>query len=211
KPGQRYIQFPKSKVAIGSEYPTFSLNLSHGFKDLLGSDVDFDKWKFTIADEANLKLAGSINYKVSFAGFLNNRKVFIQDYQFFNGNESQVAKEYMNTFQLLPYYSAFTISHLYSILNFEHHLNGLLSNKLPLFKRLSWTFVNGANAFYINKNDNYLEVFAGVENIFKLFRIDVVAGSRNGQKINVDYRIGLGGSIGSAVNTSVSRSNNVAF
>ncbi|HUS03576.1 MAG TPA: DUF5686 and carboxypeptidase regulatory-like domain-containing protein [Chitinophagaceae bacterium] len=211
KPGQRYIQFPKSKVAIGSEYPTFSLNLSHGFKDMFGSDVDFDKWMFTIADEANLKLAGSIKYKVSFAGFLNNSKVFIQDYQFFNGNESRVAKEYMNTFQLLPYYSAYTISHFYSLLNFEHHLNGLLSNKLPLFKRLSWTFVNGANAFYIDKNDNYVEIFAGVENIFKLFRIDVVAGSRNGQKINVDYRIGLGGSIGSAVNTTVSRSNNVAF
>jgi hypothetical protein len=211
KPGQRYIQFPHSKVAIGSKYPTFALNFLHGFDAVLGSDVDFDKWKFTVSDDVNLKLAGSIKYKIAAAGFLNNKKVFIQDYQFFNGNETQVAKEYMNTFQLLPYYSAYTTSSLYAIFHLEHHLNGLLSNKIPVFKRLNWKFVSGANVFYVDRKNSYVEVFAGVENIFKLFRFDVAAGSRNSQKINVDYRLGLGGNIGSAVNSSVSRSNTVAF
>ena len=211
KPGQRYIQFPHSKVAIGSKYPTFALNFSHGFNNILGSDVDFDKWKFTISDDVNLKLAGAIKYKVSIGGFLNNKKVFIQDYQFFNGNESQFAKEYMNTFQLLPYYSTYTTAHVYGILNFEHHLNGLLSNKIPLFKKLNWTFLDGANAFYVDKNNNYTEVFAGVENIFKVLRFDVVAGTRNGQKINVDYRVGFGGSIGGSLNSSRFRGRNVGF
>jgi hypothetical protein len=211
KPGQRYIQFPHSKVAIGSKYPTFALNLSRGFNNIFGSDVDFDKWEFTVSDDVNLKLAGAIKYKVSVAGFFNNKKVFIQDYQFFNGNESQFAKEYMNTFQLLPYYSAYTTAHLYGILNFEHHLNGLLSNKIPLFKKLNWTFLDGANAFYVDKNNNYAEVFAGVENILKVLRFDAVAGTRNGQKINIDYRIGLGGSIGGALNSSRFRGRGVGF
>ena len=202
KPGQRYIQFPHSKVAIGSKYPTFALNISHGFKNTLGSDVNFDKWKFTVWDDVNLKLAGSVKYKISVAGFLNNKEVFIQDYQFFNGNEALAAKEYMNTFQLLPYYSAFTTSPLYAIVNFEHHLNGLLSNKIPLFKKLNWHFLNGVNAFYVDRNNNYAEVFAGVENIFKILRFDVVAGSMNGQKINIGYRIGFGGSIGGSINSS---------
>jgi hypothetical protein len=138
KPGQRYIQFPRSKVAIGSKYPTFTAGLQHGFSSLLGSDVDFDKWKFEIADDANLKLAGSIKYKISLGGFLNSNKVFIQDYQFFNGNESKVAKEYMSTFQLLPYYSAYTTGSFFAIAHLEHHLNGLLTNKIPLFKKLNW-------------------------------------------------------------------------
>ncbi|MEJ7675428.1 MAG: DUF5686 and carboxypeptidase regulatory-like domain-containing protein [Chitinophagaceae bacterium] len=151
KPGQRYIQFPRSKVAIGSDYPTFALNLSHGFNQVFGSDVDFDKWKFTISDDVNLKLRGIIKYKIAAAGFLNNNKVFIQDYQFFNGNESVLAKEYMNTFQLLPYYSAFTTASVYGILHFEHHYNGLVTNKIPLFKRLNWHIVDGVNAFYVNE------------------------------------------------------------
>lgn len=211
KPGQRYIQFPHSKVAIGSKYPTFAFNYSHGFNNILGSDVDFDKWKFTISDDVNLKLAGAIKYKIAAAGFLNNKKVFIQDYQFFNGNESHFSKEYMSTFQLLPYYSAFTTAHLYGTLNFEHHLNGLLSNKIPLFKKLNWTFLDGANAFYVDKNNNYEEVFFGVENIFKVLRFDVVAATRNGQKINVDYRIGFGGSIGASLNSSRFRGRSVGF
>jgi hypothetical protein len=211
RPGQRYIQFPHSKIAIGSKYPTFAFNYSHGFNNFLGSDVDFDKWKFTISDDINLKLAGAIKYKIAAAGFLNNKKVFIQDYQFFNGNESHFAKEYMSTFQLLPYYSAFTTSNLYGILNFEHHLNGLLSNKIPLFKKLNWSFLDGANAFYVDKNNNYEEVFVGVENIFKVLRFDVVAGTRNGEKINIDYRIGFGGSIGANLNSSRFRGRSVGF
>ncbi|MGI8581229.1 MAG: DUF5686 and carboxypeptidase regulatory-like domain-containing protein [Chitinophagaceae bacterium] len=211
KPGQRYIQFPHSKVAIGSKYPTFALNFSHGFNNFLGSDVDFDKWKFTVSDDINLKLAGAIKYIISAAGFFNNKRVYIQDYQFFNGNESQFAKEYMNTFQLLPYYSAYTTAPIFGILNFEHHLNGLLSNKIPLFKKLNWTFLNGANAFYVDNDNNYTELFVGVENIFKVLRFDVVAGTRNGQKINVDYRVGWGGSIGVSVNSSRFKGKNVGL
>jgi hypothetical protein len=205
KPGQRYIQFPRSKVAIGSKYPTFTAGLEHGFKSLLGSDVDFDKWKFEVADDANLKLAGSIKYKLSLGGFMNSRKVFIQDYRFFNGNESKVAKDYMNTFQLLPYYSAFTTKPFYAIAHLEHHFNGLLTNKIPLFKKLNWNFLYGSNAFYAGSKNNYAEAFAGLENIFKVLRFDVVAGSRNGGKILVDFRLGFGGSIGGSMDRSRSR------
>ena len=202
KPGQRYIQYPHSKVAIGSKYPTFAFAFSHGFNNIFGSDVDFDKWKFSVSDNANLKLAGSIKYKIAVAGFLNNKKVFIQDYQFFNGNESQFAKEYMNTFQLLPYYSAYTTAGLYGILNFEHHLNGLITNKIPLFKKLNWNMLYGSNDFYVSNRNHYEEIFVGLENIFKVLRFDVVAASRNGQKASIDYRIGFGGLIGSSLNSS---------
>ncbi len=201
KPGQRYIQFPRSKVGIGSKYPTFTLNYSHGFKNILGSDIDFDKFKFTISDDVNLKLAGAIKYKIAAAGFLNNTKVFIQDYQFFNGNESKLAKEYMNTFQLLPYYSAYTTAPLYGILNFEHHYNGFITSRIPLFKKLNWHLLDGANAFYIDNKNNYAEFFIGLENIFKVLRFDVVAGSRNGEKPNIDFRVGFGGIIGSTLNS----------
>lgn len=211
KPDQRYIQFPHRKIAIGSKYPTFAFNFSHGFNNILASDVDFDKWKFTVSDNVNLKLAGTIKYKAAIAGFLNNKKVYIQDYQFFNGNESQSAKEYLNTFQLLPYFSAYTTDPLYGILYFEHHLNGLLTNRIPLFKRLNWHLVEGTNAFYVNRNNNYAEVFLGLENIFKVLRFDIVAGSRNGEKAMIDFRVGIGGSLGSSFISSRFKGRNAGF
>ena len=70
KPGQRYIEFPNSKVAIGSKYPTFTLDYTKGIKNIFGSDVDYDKWSLDIADDANLKLAGLIKYKLQVGGFL---------------------------------------------------------------------------------------------------------------------------------------------
>lgn len=200
KPGQKYIEFPHSKIAIRAKYPTFTLEYTKGFKNILGSDIDFDKWSFNIADNANLKLAGSVKYKLELGGFLNTRSVFIQDYKHFYGNISHVAKAYLQTFELSSYYMFSNTSSFYTELHFEHHFNGLLTNKIPLFKKLNWNFADGTNALYINPDRKYAEVFAGLENIFKLFRLDVVAGFQNGYKPVYTYRIGFDGLLGSAIN-----------
>jgi hypothetical protein len=84
KPGQRFIQFPNRKISIGSKIPTFSLNYTKGFNGIFGSDVNFDKWRFTVFDDKNFKLAGLLKYKVGIGGFLNRKSVYIQDYQHFN-------------------------------------------------------------------------------------------------------------------------------
>lgn len=204
KPGQKYILFPNSKMAIGSKYPTFTLNYSKGIKDLLGSDVDFDKWQFSVNDDKNLKLAGTIQYKVGAGGFLNRNAVFIQDYKHFNGNRSAAAAPYVNRFQLAPFYLYSTTAPLYLFGHLEHHFNGLLSNKIPLFRKLNWNFVAGSNAFYVNKNTNYAEVFGGIENILKIFRVDFVAGYDPFGNVRTGLRIGGGGLLGG----SISRGNN---
>lgn len=199
KPGQKYIQFPYNKVAIGSKYPTFSFNYTKGIKNILGSDADFDKWKFTISDNKNLKLAGEFKYKIGVGGFINTNNVPIQDYQHFNGNRSTAAGDYVNTFQLASYYGNSTTAKFFSFAHVEHHFNGLITNKIPLFKKLNWNLTGGSNAFYVNKNNNYAEVFVGLENIFKIFRVDFVAGYANGQKALTGFRIGLGGIIGGSI------------
>lgn len=201
KPGQRYIQFPFNKVAIGSKYPTFTLNYSKGFQDIFGSNVNFDKWNFTVTQDVNFKLAGSIKYKAMVGGFLNDKSVFIQDYQHFNGNKSRLAKEYMNTFQLQSYYANSTTASFYSTVFFEHHLNGLLTNKIPLFKKLNWHLLDGTNFLYINSRTPYAEVFLGMENVFKIFRVDFIEGLQYGYKPNFEVKIGTGGLIGGRIKT----------
>lgn len=199
KPGQRYIQLPYSKISLGSKYPTFTLGYAKGIKNIFGSDVDFDKWKFTISDDKNFKLAGLLKYKIGVGGFLNTTKVYIQDYQHFNGNQSAAASEYVNSFQLSKYYESSTISQFYTFAHLEHHFNGMITNKIPLFKKLNWNLVAGANTFYVNRKSNYVEVFAGFENIFKLLRVDVVAAFENGKRGHTGIRIGTGGLLGSSI------------
>jgi hypothetical protein len=199
KPGQKYIQFPRNKVPVGSKYPTFTLNYTKGIPNIFGSDEDFDKWKFTISDTKNFKLAGELKYKIGIGGFLSDKKVFIQDYQHFNGNRSGAASEYVNSFQLASYYANSTTAGFYSIAHLEHHFNGLLTNKIPLFKKLNWNLVAGSNAFFVNRASNYAEVFVGLENVFKLLRVDFVTAFENGNNTTRGVRIGLGGIIGSSV------------
>ncbi|MDQ2720747.1 MAG: DUF5686 and carboxypeptidase regulatory-like domain-containing protein [Bacteroidota bacterium] len=200
KPGQRYIQFPQSKISIGSKYPTFTLDYTKGLKTIFGSDVDYDKWSMKVIGDANLKLAGSLKYRATIGGFLDTNSVFVQDYKHFYGNPSILAGDYVKSFQLPTYYQFSNTSSFFSELHLEHHSNGLFTNKIPLLKKLNWNLVEGTNALYINPNTKYAEVFVGLENILKIFRIDAVAGFQNGYKPVYTVRFGFGGLLGDAFN-----------
>ncbi len=199
KPGQKYIQFPRYKVSLGSKFPTFSLNYSKGIKNIFSSDVNFDKWNFNFFDDKNFRLAGELKYKIGFGGFLNNSEVYIQDYDHFNGTRTLTASEYVNSFQLAKYYEYSTSAKLYMYTHLEHHLNGLITNKIPLFKRLNWNAVVGSNSLYINKNNNTMEFFVGIENIFKIFRVDIITAYSSGVVTPFTFRIGGGGLLGKSL------------
>jgi hypothetical protein len=196
KPGQRYIEFPDNKLALGSKYPTLAFSYRKGIPDIFGSDVNYDKWQFSVWDDLNLKLRGVFKYRFSIGGFLNTQKLFIQDYQHFNGNQTFFASPYLNSFQLAPYYANSTIAGFYAVGHIEHHFNGMITNKIPLLRNLQWNLVAGSNAFYVNRNNNYVEIFGGLENILKIFRVDVVASYLNGKTGQVGVRLGMDGLFG---------------
>ena len=203
KPGQRYIEFPDNKLAIGSKYPTLALSYRKGIPDIFGSDVDYDKWQFSVWDNLNLKLRGEFKYRFSIGGFFNTRKLFIPDYQHFNGNQTLYASAYLNSFQIAPYYANSTIAAFYAVGHIEHHFNGMITNKIPLLRNLQWNLVAGSNAFYVNRNNNYAELFGGLENIFKMLRVDVVVSYLDGKTGQVGVRLGFDGLFGSFVNAAL--------
>lgn len=180
RPGADYIEFPDRKIGIGSKYPTFNAGITRGIPGLFGSDVDYTKWRLTINDEVDLKLAGSFHYLVSMGGFIGNSKVFFPDYQHYNGNQTIFAAPYLNSFQLAPYYKYSNKQSFNFAAHVEYHLNGLLSNKIPGFRKLNWFFVTGGHALFGQNGMRYQEINFGIENIFKLMRIDFVQGFESG-------------------------------
>jgi hypothetical protein len=85
----------------------------------------------------------------------------------------------------------------------EYHLNGLVTNKIPLFNRLHWNLVSGTNGLYIDDGRKYIEVFGGLENIFKVLRVDIVCGFPGGGQPVYGLRIGLGGLVGGPIRSGV--------
>ncbi len=196
QPGQRYIEFPGSKIPIASRAPVFQLEYTKGISQLLGSDVDYDKWKLSVTGRMNFRLGGEFRYRVGAGGFFNNREVAIPDLQHFNGNQTFYNIKYLNSFQLAPYYRYSNAERLYGFAHVEHHFNGLLTNKVPVLNKLKWNLLIGSNAFYVNQGNYYVEAFAGLENIFKLLRVDFVNAYQPGLGTRFGMRVGLGGILG---------------
>jgi hypothetical protein len=199
QPGQHYIEFPWGKMPLGSDKPSFELKYNKGLRDLFGSDIRFDKWEFSVSDKMNFKMGGEFHYRVGAGGFSNRDSVGLPDLRHFNGNQTFYNINYLNSFQLAPYYRYSNAEKLYLFAHAEHHFNGLLTNKVPLLNKLKWNLVGGANSFYVNKSNYYVEVFAGLENILKLFRVDFVNAYQGGPGNRFGVRVGLGGLIGGKV------------
>lgn len=191
RPGAKYIEYPDRKVSLGSKYPTFTLGITQGVPNLFGSDVDYTKWNFSISDNLNLKLGGLLNYRFRIGGFLNNKSVFVPDLNHFTGSEVAFASPFLNSYQLMPYYSYANASKFYSAAHIEYHLNGLLTNKIPGFKKLNWFLVLGANTLTTNDNQGYYEAFVGLENIFKVIRVDFIKSFPKGMDGNFGVRVSL--------------------
>ena len=196
QPGARYIEFPDRKMMVGSKLPRFSLQYVQGIPSVLSSNVDYSKWKFIVSQEANFKMAGTLSYNISMGGFLNSHEVFLPDYTHFNGNQIIIASDYLNSFQLLPYYKYSNVSAFYATAHLDHHFNGFLTNKVPLLRKWNWHLVAGASGFYLQPNSNYVEAYVGLENILKLFRADMVWGFEQGNQSLMGFRITIPGIFG---------------
>jgi hypothetical protein len=113
------------------------------------------------------------------------------------------------------------VSDTYTSLNYQHHFEGFLLNRIPLFKKLKWrmvgtmnvlkgsvreenlelhstTGINGLPNDPINAlgDEPYVEVGYGVENIFRILRVDAVhrltyLDDRQGEKFAVKFSVRL--------------------
>ena len=213
KPGFTYTQYPDYKVANGSSWPRFTLTYDKGIPGIFNSVSNFDKWRFIIHDDIHLKLFGLLKYVVGVGGFLNSNYVAIPDLMHLYGNRGiGLASPYMQSFQFAQYYAFSNKEPFYEEAHLEYHLNGLLSNKIPLFRQARYYFVFGGNAFYARPGDYYTEAFFGVDNIgYKLvrpLRIDFVQSwdSYMGHNSGIRLGISFGGASTNAVRSNPTHS-----
>jgi hypothetical protein len=107
----------------------------------------------------------------------------------FTGNQVILAGPFTESFQLAPYYKFSNTASLYGTGHIEYHLNGLITNKIPGFKKLNWFLVAGANSLLMEKDKYYVETFLGLENIFKVIRVDYIRSIEKGGTSNNGIRL----------------------
>ena len=178
---QKYISIPE-KVVIGSKWPTLSLTYKKAIKNVFGSDMDYDLLQAAIDGRIRYGLLGEGRYNITYGNFLNNKTMEFMDWHHFNGNRTFVAKNGLNNYSVLDYYT-YSTNKSFAEAAYEHHFNGFIFNKLPLIRKLKWRAVAGIRYFNTDFEINYAEINVGIENVFKVLRVDFVVSFESGQKV----------------------------
>ncbi len=203
RPGQKYLNYPDRKYALGSKYPDFWIHYRKGISVNAGansgfhSDVDYDRLSMTIAkSNIVLGLAGVMAFRFEAGKFLNNEQLYFYDYRHFLGNRITLGNQdrYLYGFKRLPYYG-FSTGDAWLEGHFEHNFKGAITDKIPGLKKMGWSLVAGANFLYTAENKDYVEVSLGFDGIgagfARFLRFDVVSSFIKGKYDGTGYLIGM--------------------
>ena len=175
--------------------PTLSIYYNKGIETNFTS-TNYDLLEIALTGKLNLGLVGKSNYQLKAGSFLNHKLISDIDKKHFMGNRTFLIMQdgmwgihNQFLFQNLEYYNYSTNSS-FSEIHFQHHFNGFILNKIPLIRKLKWQTVTGVNSLFTKEFTTYNEVYIGIENIFKILRIDMV-GSINDKKFVPYIKLGV--------------------
>jgi len=181
-----------SEISMGSDYPMFELNLSAGLKNMFENDYEFYRTEMSISHDFDIPPFGYSAFKFVVGKIFG--KVPYPLLKLHEGNATYFYDPY--AFSCMEFYEFASDS--WASLFWEHHFKGFLLGKIPLMKRLKWRSVatfKGLIGKLSDKNNGslentnaylkfpegmksvskpYFEVGVGVENIFKIIRLDGV-------------------------------------
>ena len=182
---QEYWSRPDGKFNLPNDnFPELTLQWEQG---VLGSNQKYTYTLLSSALDYNLSLQnkGVISLHAEAGKFYNAKQIAFVDFKHFKGNQTHFGNEeqYLNRFNLLPYYSSST-NDAFMQVHAEHDDKGYIMNKIPLFNKLQSTLILGYHNLSIPARLPYHEFSVGLNNLgfgkVKFFRIDYVRSYQNG-------------------------------
>ncbi len=172
------------------------------FKQGIGLSTETDNYtllQLGISEEMNLRLLGTTAWDIKGSKFLDKGNLLYLDKVHFMGNEtpflgrdegSTYTGSLLQSFHLLSFHNrstenAFVEGHI------SHHFNGFILNKVPLIRSLKWQLVAGLNTLVEEDKRAYQEAYLGIENIFKILRVDWAVELGENAKINHGILFGI--------------------
>lgn len=184
---EKFLEGNYYRTSLGSKYPIVEARYALGLKGVFNSGYNYSKVIFSVSDYIKVAPFGTIYMNV-FAGkyFGTLPYPLLETHP---GNEYYTYNKY--AFNMMNQYEF--ISDQYAGINIEHSLGGGIFTYIPGVKKLKlrqfWTAkgivgslsdsnkalnLNKGFAFRSLEGNPYLEVGTGIENIFRLFRVDFV-------------------------------------
>ena len=188
--GQQYITRPDGKFYTESKYPRITVLYKKGFKDLLGSNVDYDFVKAEVyQDRISLGLWGYSSFLVGAGKFINNNQLYYPDFKHFAGNISTIFPPNLRKFQYLDFYQ-FSTNQQYFEAHAEHNFAGFFLNKVPLLRKAKLEEFIGGGYLSSPEKRNYKEFYFGLQRL--VLRVSYGFAYDGGRKLTQGFRISYG-------------------
>lgn len=190
RPGRKVLESNSNKqISVKNNVynPMISFRYTKGFKGVLGSHFNYNKFHLNVQQIVPLGMFGRGEYSFT-AGYTPNKVPYplLENHL---GNEFVFYNRY--AFNMMRFFE-FT-SNKYVSLQYTQHLEGLIMNSIPFINKLNWrnhitfnylqgslepSFVeNTYGKTHFTKSLDwkpYMEVGYGISNIFRFLRIDFV-------------------------------------
>lgn len=181
---ERFVESHFYRTSLGSAYPIGEINISRGFAGILKSSYNYTKVSASISDFVNIPPFGNISWYIYGGKTFGRVPYTLLDIA--PGNELYYYNKY--AFNMMNRWEF--IHDKYGGVNIEHNIGNGIFRFFPKLKlrqfwtaKALWGSLSDANKAYNFKQghtfqsldgNTYLELGTGIDNIFRLFRIDFV-------------------------------------
>lgn len=173
------------RISLGAKFPIVDIKYAYGIPNFFKSDYEYHKLQIGVKHWFNVFNLGWSRFRVEGGRIWGTLPYPLL--KLHEGNETYFFDE--SAFNMMNYYEF--VSDKYLKVFYTHHFNGYLFNRIPLFRKLKWrevAFVTGLVGGMDSKNKEYsvfpagmytldkpyFEAGAGIENIFRVLRVDAV-------------------------------------
>lgn len=182
---EKFVSGEFERISLGTKYPTLEIAYSIGLPDIWGSQYAYQKAMIRVKDKIRLGPFGYIQVRAEVGKIWGQLPYPLL--QLHQGNETFFYDE--SAFNTMNFFEFVSDEWVSSALTY--HMDGLILNKVPLFRRLKWrevfsgkAVIGGfdeknfdalllpSNTYTLNKP--FFEGAVGIENILKCIRVDAL-------------------------------------
>lgn len=182
---EKYLMGEFERINLGTKYPVLQLDAFYGLPHFFEYNQEYFRLNFQLKHWFNVGSIGWSKYVVEAGKIWGTVPYPLLPIA--PGNQTLIFDSYV--FNLMNYYEF--INDEYLSVFYTHHFDGLFFNHIPLLRKLNWREVISAKGIIGNLSDKnaeysifppyskplsrpYYEVGVGIENIFKIVRVDFV-------------------------------------
>ncbi|AEV33531.1 hypothetical protein Oweho_2563 [Owenweeksia hongkongensis DSM 17368] len=192
KPWLKFRKYNGMLRPVEESSPEFRLAYNAGWDNILGSTVNFQQLELGVKTSFDLGVRATFDIDAQMGTFFNNDGMLLTDFKHFNGGLTEIAPlSVTGNYRLLDYYNYSTQQQYISALSYIR-FRKFLFTQLPLV-RLSGVKENlFVNYLKTTNSPHYTEIGYGIDNVFRIFRIEFVQSFDGIDPLTFGIRVGVG-------------------